>query len=138
MPISDDDLQGLRPGPPIAGRSIQHDATRGCWVIDQILVVCTPPEDVCLRLLLEHSDRCVSFPQFAEALAEQTPLDEPGKSRLQHTISNLRPKIWVTGMDILSLRGTGYLLLSQVQGETPPSAGTHIEGKAGHTHAGTS
>lgn len=114
----------LHPGPSVPGHSVQCDESRHTWIIDQTLVMCSLSEYRCLRLLLEHADRCVSFARLG-ALLQEAPLSEEGmhrqeKMRLAHIMSNLRTKIWALGLDIVSVMNTGYMLLSDTQ-ETPSS-----------------
>ena len=114
----------LHPGPSVPGHSIQCDEGRHTWIIDQTLVMCSLSEYRCLRLLLEHADRCVSFARLGTLLQEAS-LSEEGmhrqeKMRLAHIMSNLRTKIWALGLDIVSVMNTGYMLLSDTQEISSP------------------
>lgn len=109
----------LRPGPTVPGHTIQADEEHHTWVIDQILIPCSEPEYRCLKLLLEQADRCVPFAHFLRSLQETAlPSSEGQKQarmRIAHLVSNLRTKIWATGLDIASVMNVGYLLLSTVE-----------------------
>ncbi len=106
----------MRPGPCVPGHSIQQDEEKRCWVIDHTLIFCTLREFLCLGLLIEHVDQVVPFTQFAQHLPEILSMDETEQKlaigRMRQLLSRLRTKIWPLGLDIISLRGVGYLLLS--------------------------
>lgn len=124
MAISDEERtqepftrSSLCSGPSVPGHTIQQDEERSTWVIDQILLPCTPPEYGCLRVLLEQIDRRVTFTHFAASLPELFSVEETAHAvapvRLRHLMSSLRNKVWSVGMDLVSVRGVGYMLLSR-------------------------
>lgn len=110
----------LHSGPAVPGHIVQQDEQQCTWVIDRYVVACTPPEYACLKLLLEQVDRGVSFAQLATVLPEHLSFadEKQTRMRLAHLMSKLRNKIWPLGLDIVSLRGQGYSLLSGSQGDT--------------------
>ncbi len=121
----------LLPGPHVAGYSIQRDEKRHVYVIDQKLVTCSPIEYRILTLLLEQINHCVSFAQLWEQfqagrLADAAQMKQ-ARARLMHVVSRLRTKIWASGLDIVAVVDTGYMLLSHTQmsaghREDPPLA----------------
>jgi len=118
------EIGALHPGPSVAGHSIQYNKDKHAWIIDQTLVVCSLPEYRCLKLLLEHADRCVPFAHFVNHLQE-TPISDTAllkqeKLRVAHVMSNLRTKIWALGLDIASVMNVGYILLSDAQKDHEP------------------
>ena len=117
---SNGQLTQLHSGPAVPGHIVQQDDQQSTWVIDRYLIVCTPPEYACLKLLLEHVDRGLSFAQLAASLPDDASSgdEKQTRMRLAHLMSRLRNKIWPLGLDIVSLRGQGYSLLSGAQEET--------------------
>ena len=115
MPIDEEQLDRhlLRTGPSLPGHTIQYDEGQRAWIIDQTLIACSEPEYHCLRLLLEQANRCVPFAQLAGYLpeTEDTETAASERGRMRHLMSSLRGKIWMLGIDIVSLRDVGYLLL---------------------------
>lgn len=109
----------LHPGPLLTGHRIQRDEEQHAWIIDRILVACSPLEDLCLQVLLENSGRVVPFEQLRERMPEQSLSDQQVRMRLAHVMSSLRPKIWALGLDIVSVMGMGYLLWSQEREDDP-------------------
>ena len=119
----------LRPGPSIVGHTIQQYEEQHTWIIDQTLILCTPPEYFCLKALLEQADRCVPFAQLAACLPEifssEDAEHKTATARMRHLMSSLRGKIWSLGMDIVSLRSVGYILLSNAQEASLPPSDEH-------------
>ncbi len=120
MPISDEERvheqvtqRTLRPGPSVPGHTLLQDEQRHTWIIDQMLILCTPPAYRCLKTLLEHPDRCVPFAHLMACLEETE--QHVATEQLRYLMSSLRGKIWTLGMDIVSVRGVGYLLLSKTE-----------------------
>lgn len=115
----------LRPGPVVPGHTIQYAEDQHAWVIDHHLIPCSEPEYLCLKLLLEHANRCVPLEHFLRRLHE-TALPSPeaqkqAKMRVAHLVSNLRTKIWASGLDIVSVMNVGYILLSELEEPSTPS-----------------
>lgn len=104
----------LRTGPVLPGHTIQQDEARHIWIIDQTVIPCSLAEYGCLQVLVEQANRCVPFAHLVEALPEAgvgEGVDQQAeRERLRHVLSNLRTKIWMLGMEIISVRGVGYLL----------------------------
>src|SRR5581483_11747331 len=78
-----------------------------------------------LTLLLEHADRCVPFAQLWAQFQEE-PLNDAAqrklaRSRIIHVISDVRAKIWASGLDIVAVMNYGYILLSHLQEHGPLS-----------------
>lgn len=125
----------LLPGPPVAGHHIRRDAQAGALLIDRTLVSCTPTEYKLFVLLLEQAEHCVTYAQLIARVSEE-PLSEAAafrqaKNRVIHQVSGLRPKIWPCGLDIVSVMGVGYILLSShaEEGVSPPGAAERLEPK---------
>lgn len=106
----------LRPGPIVPGHTVEYYEDQHAWVIDQTLIPCSEPEYHCLKLLLEQANRCVPFEHFIRSLQETallaTDAQKQARMRVAHLISNLRTKIWASGLDIVSVMNVGYILLS--------------------------
>jgi DNA-binding response OmpR family regulator len=106
----------LIPEPSLAGHSIQRDERQHAFLIDQHLIACTPTEYRLLALLLEQADRCVLFAQLIAQFQEEPCMDaallQRARNKLMHVISDLRAKVWASGLDIASVMGVGYILLS--------------------------
>ena len=124
MPISEEERvpEAVCSDPELPGHTVQQDDLHHTWIIDQTLIPCTKHEYVCLKLLLEHANSRVSFTQLARCLPG-TALKEGADQRLErmrvrHLMSGLRSKLWKVGMDIVSLRGLGYMLQLEMQEET--------------------
>ncbi len=110
------------PGPVLPGHQIQYDDEQLVWVIDQTLLPCSEPAYQCLKVLLEHANRCVPFEQLQRCLQEQplpsTDGQKRARMRVAHLISNLRPKIWAVGLDVVSVMDVGYILLAGSEGSS--------------------
>jgi DNA-binding response OmpR family regulator len=105
----------LQPGPVLAGHIIQSSEERHLWIIDQILIPCSAPEYRCLKLLLEQESRCVPYLDLLVCLQKDTSgkqITHAERMRLAHLLSLLRAKIWALGLDIVSVRNIGYILLA--------------------------
>jgi DNA-binding response OmpR family regulator len=109
----------LRSGPIVPGHTIQYYEDQHAWVIDHTLIPCSEPEYHCLKLLLEQANRCVPFEHFIRSLQEtalpSTDAQKQAKMRVAHLVSNLRTKIWASGLDIVSVMNVGYILLSRLE-----------------------
>lgn len=110
----------FHPGPSVPGHVVQY--VRHTWIIDQVLVCCSPTEFYCLKLLFEHCDQPVSFAFLfaslqAFALLTAVQSIERRKVRLAQVISGLRPKLWVHGMEIVNVMGIGYMLVSKMEAD---------------------
>ena len=113
----------LRPGPWIEGHTIQRDEEHKVYVIDQHVIACTPTEYRILTLLLEQADRCVPFAQLW-AHGQDGPLTDAVqrkqiRTRIIHVISDVRAKMWASGLDIVAVMNYGYLLLSRPHAQGP-------------------
>lgn len=124
MPTSEKERvpEAVYSGPALPGHTVQQDDLHHTWIIDQTLIPCTKHEYMCLKLLLEHANSCVSFAQLARCLPGIA-LNEGAdqcleRVRVRHLMSGLRCKMWKVGMDIVSLRGLGYMLQLEMQEET--------------------
>lgn len=97
---------------------ILRDEDHHFFLIDQRCIACTPAQYRVLKLLLEHAFQCVPYARLL-AQARDQPLTAsttgvpPKQARLQimHLISDLRAKLWVGGLDIVAVMGTGYMLV---------------------------
>lgn len=121
-------------GPRIEGHHIQRDEEQHAYVIDQKLITCTPTEYRVLTLLLEQADRCVPFARLWAQCQDGPLIDaaqiKQARIRIIHLMSDLRIKIWVLGLDIVSVMNYGYILLSQTQ-ELDVSPGDRRTASAG-------
>lgn len=112
----------LYPGPSVPGHSVQQDDTQHVWIIDQILIRCSPMEYGCFKVLLEQTDHLVPFSCFAgevpQLLSDDVHERRLARQRIRHAISRLRIKIWPLGLDIGNVRAEGYLLISRLQEQT--------------------
>jgi hypothetical protein len=117
----------LRPGPQMEGHSIQRDERQHAYVIDQVLIACTPAEYRILTLLLEQADRLVPFAQLWAQLQDEPLVDaaqiKQARTRIIHLMSDLRAKIWALGLDIVAVMNYGYILVSHPQEHGPVSGG---------------
>lgn len=102
----------------VGEHSIWRDEDHHLFVIDQRCIACTPTQYRVLMLLLEHAFQCVPYARLL-AQARDQPLTAsaagmpPKQARLQimHLISDLRARLWVGGLDIVAVMGTGYMLV---------------------------
>ena len=110
-----------RSGPDVPGHSIQYDEEQHTWIIDQMLLPCTPAEYHCLELLFEHANACVPFASFLKnptifptASADVKDAKQE-RLRVAYMMSKLRTRVWTFGFDIASVWNIGYILLSEAQ-----------------------
>ena len=107
---------GLLPGPQVAGHSVQRDESQYMFLIDQNIIACTPTEYRLLALLLTQADRCVTYAQLIAQFQEELPTDaaslKQAKAKVIHLVSDVRLKIWSLGLEVVSVMGVGYILLS--------------------------
>lgn len=106
------------------GHTVQYYEDQHAWVIDQMLIPCSESEYHCLKLLLEGANRCVPFEHFIRCLQEtalpSTDAQKQARMRVSHLVSNLRAKIWASGLDIVSVMNVGYILLSGSEESSAP------------------
>lgn len=103
-------------GPDLAGHQVQWDKQYGVLYIDQTLISCTPTEFRLLKLLLEQHEQCVPtallIRQFGDAALPDAALARETKSKLYRLMTSIRAKIWTCGLDVVSVMGRGYMLIS--------------------------
>ena len=105
----------LEEGPHIQGHEVQHSDFHRMLVIDGVIVSCTPTEYLLLKRILIHSEGYAAFEPLV-VCALQTPLNRSTRRCLTQHISRVRSKLWPFGLDISSLRGYGYALLTLPSG----------------------
>lgn len=113
------------PGPVLAGHTTRCYEDQRAWIIDETLILCSESEYHCLRVLLEQANHCVPFEHFVLCLQETalpfTGDQKHAKMRIAHLISTLRPKIWASGLEIVSVMNVGYILLAGSEESGTPS-----------------
>jgi hypothetical protein len=104
-------LQPPVPGPHIEGHSVAHcDAT--CTIIlDNILLASSPTDYRLTLLLLQAVAEKRKFVPFEELIQCFDSRQGNLRRRLYQHIYEIKPRLWQFGLDIISLREMGYVLV---------------------------
>ena len=104
-------LQPPVPGPHIEGHSVAHcDAT--CTIIlDNILLASSPTDYRLTLLLLQAVAEKRKFVPFEELIQCFDSRQGNLRRRLYQHIHEIKPRLWQFGLDIISLREMGYVLV---------------------------
>ena len=94
----------------LQGRQVLYDDEQHLVILDGAILACTPVEYTLLLRLLKRAGEPVSFQRLLGVSAQQ-PLARSMRHSLKQRMSQLRPRLWPFGLDILCLHEYGYLLL---------------------------
>ncbi len=104
-------LQPPVPGPHIEGHSIAHCDTTCTIIVDNILLTFSPTDYRLTFLLLQAMEQKREFVPFSE-LAQCFDSQQGNlRRRLYQHIYEIKPRLWQFGLDIISLREMGYVLV---------------------------
>jgi DNA-binding response OmpR family regulator len=96
----------------LQGRQVLYDDEQHLVILDGAVMVFTPVEYCLLLRLLKRAGEPVSFTHLLN-LPRQQLLSASMRRSLKQRMSQLRPRLWPFGLDILCLHDYGYLLLSR-------------------------
>ena len=92
-------------------RQVRYDDEQHLVILDGTILACTPVECALLLRLLKRAGEPVSFQRLL-GMPGQQPLTRSLRRSLKQRMSQLRPRLWPFGLDILCLHEYGYLLLA--------------------------
>jgi DNA-binding response OmpR family regulator len=98
--------------PQLHGHQVLYDDVQHVVILDSTLMVFTPVEYALLLRLLKRAGEPVSFTHLLN-LPQQHLLSRSMRRSLKQRMSQLRPRLWPFGLDILCLHDYGYLLLAR-------------------------
>ena len=98
--------------PQLQGHQVLYDDTQRVVMLDGSVLVFTPVEYALLLRLLKRAGEPVSFTHLLN-LPRQQLLSRSMRRSLKQRMSQLRPRLWPFGLDILCLHDYGYLLLAR-------------------------
>jgi len=96
----------------LQGRQVLYDDAQHVVILDGAVLVFTPVEYTLLLRLLKRAGEPVSFTHLLNMPRQQL-LSPSMRRSLKQRMSQLRPRLWPFGLDILCLHDYGYLLLSR-------------------------
>jgi DNA-binding response OmpR family regulator len=96
----------------LRGRQVLYDDEQHLVILDGAILACTPVEYALLLRLLQRAGEPVSFQSLLD-MPTQQPLAKSMRRSLKQRMSQLRPRLWPFGLDILCLHEYGYLLLAR-------------------------
>ena len=94
----------------LQGHQVLYDDEQHVVILDGTVLVCTPVEYGLLLRLLKRAGEPVSFAHLL-TLPQRQLLSRSMRRGLKQRMSQLRPRLWPFGLDILCLHDYGYLLL---------------------------
>ena len=97
--------------PQLQGHQVLYDDVQHVVMLDGAILVFTPVEYALLLRLLKRAGEPVSFTHLLN-LPQRQFLSRSMRHSLKQRMSQLRPRLWPFGLDILCLHDYGYLLLA--------------------------
>ena len=106
------DGQHLLPlGMTVEGNAVLSNDAARVLVVNQLMISLTPTEYALLKLLLQHPGTPVSFEALIQAAFPAYSNErEIGSKLLARHITNIRPKLWETPLNIHAVNNFGYVL----------------------------
>ena len=98
--------------PQLQGHQVLYDDAQHLLILDGAIMVFTPVEYALLLRLLKRAGEPVSFLHLLN-LPQRQLLSRSMRHSLKQRMSQLRPRLWPFGLDILCLHDYGYLLLAR-------------------------
>lgn len=104
-------LQPSVPGPHIEGHSIAHCDATCTIIVDNILLNFSSTDYRITLLLLQAMEQKRELAPFAELYQCLDSRQGNLRRRLYQHIYEIKPKVWQFGLDIISMREVGYVLV---------------------------